>query len=423
MKARILIVGGGAMGTSIALHAASRCDPIKEPVILIEKGHLGAGSSGRSGGIVHQTYSSREMAGMSRDALKAYATFEQSTGRSVGFRRTGVLLIAGSNHHSIHRLDQIIEIQKEVGIEVERLEADDIRQICPGIEVEDGTIGAFEKAGGFVDPTRTIESLAAMARSRGATTRVGVANPRILVEGGKAVGVETSAGTFYAPQIVVATGPWTGPLLGDLGVDLPLRIVRVQESFVEAPSPEQRSEEEAGLAPLPGSDAGQIDRDLLETRFHTVDPTDSMPVAHPVIVDFEHRFYARHQVARGQTRVGRLGVSNLQELEHPDALTQAVEDSFQSWAHESLAGRLPIYRDMKTADSRASWISLTPDQIPIVGPVQEIEGLFVVAGFSGNDFHLAPSIGEGMAQMLLGQPVSAFSTDFFSLERFKGQST
>lgn len=420
MKARILIVGGGAMGTSIALHAASRCDPIREPVVLIEKGRLGAGSSGRSGGIVHQTYANRVMAGMARDALKVYSGFEQATGRSMGFRRTGVLLLAGSNRHGIHRLERIMELQREVGIDVQRLEADDIRRICPGIEVADGTVGAFEPAGGFVDPARTIESLAAMARSRGATTRVGVDSPRILVENGKAVGVETSAGVFHAPQVVVATGPWTGPLLAELGIDLPLRIVRVQEHFVRTPSPEERSDEEAGLPPLPGSDTGLIDRDLLETRFHTVDPTDTMPVAHPVIVDFEHRFYARHQVAQGETRIGRLGLRNLPELDHPDALSEDVESGFEGWAHGALARRLPIYGDMESVHSQTSWISLTPDMIPIVGQVPEVEGLYVVAGFSGNDFHLAPSIGEGMAQMLVGQPVSAFAPDYFSLQRFAG---
>ena len=88
MKAKILIVGGGAMGTCLALHAARRCDPLREPVILIEKDRLGAGSSGHTAAIVHQAYSDRVMAGMARDAVKIYARMKESTGRTVGYRRT-----------------------------------------------------------------------------------------------------------------------------------------------------------------------------------------------------------------------------------------------------------------------------------------------------------------------------------------------
>ncbi|MEC8494015.1 MAG: hypothetical protein VXZ39_03780 [Planctomycetota bacterium] len=79
---------------------------------------------------------------------------------------------------------------------------------------------------------------------------------------------------------------------------------------------------------------------------------------------------------------------------------------------------MPVYRDMKDLGGQAAWITLTPDEIPIVGPVKEIPGLYVVAGFTGNDFQLAPSIGEGLSQMILEQPVSAIDPAFFSLDRF-----
>ncbi|MGK0217307.1 MAG: glycine/D-amino acid oxidase-like deaminating enzyme, partial [Planctomycetota bacterium] len=102
MKAKILIVGGGAMGTSIAHHAAQRTNPLTEPVVLIEKNRLGSGSSGASGGILHQAYSDRLLAGMSRDAIKTYAHMQSATGRSVGYRRTGVLLLADDGG-GVHR--------------------------------------------------------------------------------------------------------------------------------------------------------------------------------------------------------------------------------------------------------------------------------------------------------------------------------
>jgi glycine/D-amino acid oxidase-like deaminating enzyme len=62
--------------------------------------------------------------------------------------------------------------------------------------------------------------------------------------------------------------------------------------------------------------------------------------------------------------------------------------------------------------------TLSPDAQALIGPVGE-PGLFVVGGFSGHGFKLAPSIGEGVAQMLWGEPVSAFDVGFFSPDRFR----
>ena len=93
------------MGTSVALSAARRCDPLSEPVILLEKGRLGSGSSGRTGAVIHQGYTERPLAGMARDALKVYASMPTKVGRSVGYQRTGVLVVAGSDADEVGWFD------------------------------------------------------------------------------------------------------------------------------------------------------------------------------------------------------------------------------------------------------------------------------------------------------------------------------
>ncbi|MFT5048663.1 MAG: sarcosine oxidase subunit beta [Chlamydiales bacterium] len=415
MKAKILVVGGGAMGTCIALHAATRCDPLKEPVILIEKDRLGAGSSGRSNAIIHQGYGDRQLAGMARDALKVYAGLEQNTGRSVGYRRTGVLLFAGPNDTAARaELEANIEMQSSIGIDVRRVEAEEIRGIVPGIEVEDGTLGAFEPDGGFVDSARTIQAFATLARDRGAATRIGVKNPTILVENGRAIGVETSAGTFYAPMIVLATGPWTPFILRDFNIDLPLRVVRTQQHFIRMPIPSRDDEDEATFD---SSDSSEF-----ETRF-VPDPLDRMPVAHPVLYDLQKGLSIRCEPSEARTRITRLGFKQLPDVSDPEQLDREVDPEFIRWARQSASSRLPVYETMPDVGSQAAWITLTPDERPIVGPVKEMPGLYVATGFSGNDFQLAPSIGEGMAQMLMDEPVSAFDPEFFSLERFQQART
>src|SRR5687768_6275675 len=96
MRARILVAGGGVMGVSIAERCARRAaDPNRDPVVLLERRALAAGSSGRSGAILRQHYRDAEVARMARDSLREYASFETRTGVSIGFHRTGVLTLAG----------------------------------------------------------------------------------------------------------------------------------------------------------------------------------------------------------------------------------------------------------------------------------------------------------------------------------------
>ena len=409
MKAKILIVGGGAMGTSVALSAAKRCDPLTEPVILLEKGRLGSGSSGRTGAVIHQGYTERPLAGMARDALKVYATMPTKVGRSVGYRRTGVLVVAGIDPDAVAALHKDVEMQRSIGIEVQIVDAAKMRLICPGIEVSDDAVGSYEPNGGFVDPRRTIDTLAALARTQGASTRTGVENPTVLVENGRAVGVATSEGEFLAPNVVLATGPWTPTILKELGVSYPLRVVRIEEHFVHMPDPAALEEIDEG---------GEDD---VETRFRP-DPLDLMPAAHPVILDLANGLHLRCEPSAKRTRVGRLGFDGLPELERPESLDEAVGDEMREWARPKLEARMPVYKGMEDEGGQAAWITLTPDARPIVGAVKEIPGLYVVTGFSGNDFQLAPSIGEGLAQMILGQPISAIDPEFFSPDRFEARA-
>src|SRR5262245_47202791 len=129
MRAHTLIVGGGVMGTSIAWELARRLDPIAQPVVLLERKHFGAGSSGRSGAILRQFYSDRELIGMARDSLRAYASFEARTGRAIGFTRCGVLTIASpAAAGTVEMLERNVASMRELGVDVERVDARRMRE-------------------------------------------------------------------------------------------------------------------------------------------------------------------------------------------------------------------------------------------------------------------------------------------------------
>lgn len=421
MRARVVIIGGGVMGVAIAWYAARRGDPLAEPIVLLEKKALAAGSSGRSGAILRQHYSDRVVAAMARESLRVYSSLERNTGRSIGFQQTGVITLAGpSRPADIALIERNIAMQIGIGIDTRRVEADEIRRLVPGIAIEDGTIGAFEAGGGGVDPVRTVDVLAALAREHGAITRIGTTVTDLVVRERRIAGVMTSDGIMEAEQVVVAAGPWTRNLLMRAGIDLPLRVVRPEQHFLSMPNAVSRA---GSVPPSASATVRAAQRGLdeeLDQRF-PASRDELPPAAHPVILDLEHGFYTRCDSHTARTRIGRMDYWEDATIEDPDALDETVSASFQRWARERLERRLPSYREREDAGSMAGMYTLSPDAQALIGPLPQIAGLFVVSGFSGHGFKLAPSIGEGMAQMLRGDPVSAFDTGFFSPLRFEGR--
>lgn len=417
MKARILIVGGGVMGTSIALNAARRTDPLTEPVVLIERRELGAGCSGRSGAILRQFYASREVAGMARDSLRAYSTFTARTGRAIGFHRSGVLTLGGPpGSAAASGVEANVAMMQSIGIEARLVDAGEMRRLVPGIRVRDDERGAWEPESGFVDPMRVVEQFAALARTYGAVTRPGVEATRLVVEGGRVTAVETSEDPIEAEQVVVVAGPWSARLLAAAGVELPLRVVRPEQVFLQGPEgPEPlRSGEPA----RPRAEPDPLERLGVDATGQLLE--DDAPVPHPVILDLEHGYYARFDPTRGQTRLGRTDHEHDDVLDDPDALDERVGTEMRAFSREALPRRLPVYADLPDVDAQAAWYTLTPDSQALIGPLPGVENLLVVTGFSGHGFKLAPSVGEGVTQMLFGDPVSAFDPDFFAPGRFAG---
>ncbi len=430
MRARIVIVGGGVIGVCVAMNAAQRTDALREPVMLLEKGRIGAGSSGGSTAVLRQFYASPCTAGMARDSLKYLASLEGRTSRSVGFTETGVLTLARSRTpEEIQRLEEVVAMMVSIGIDARVLNASEIRELIPGIDVPEATVGAWERTAGFVDSTRTLDALVTLARDHGAVVRTGTMVEGVEVDGDRVVGVRTSKGEISCEQIVLAAGPWTRGLLADLGVELPLRAIRTDHYLIGRPAgvpDEVLSESVLGMTgPEDSGATAWYSRELIEEARAEQELDEDREkeatqpaLSHPVLVDPELGFYARCESMQNSSQVGRFDYGEAVEITDPDAVLEAPGPTFHEWARQVLEARLPFYRGVPEIGGTTSMYTVTPDAQALIGQVPGIQGLFVACGFSGHGFKLAPSVGEGLAQMLVGEPVSAFEPEFFDPMRF-----
>ena len=434
MKAKIVIIGGGVMGLSIAAQAARKTDAVTDPVMLLERGSVGGGTSGKSSAILRQFSASRTTAGMARDSLKYFSGFESKTGRSIGFLRSGVLTLCESRRpEDIARFEELVAMQASIGIDTSVVDASEIRDLVHGIEVEDGTFGAWESGAGSVDAERTLEALSALARNKGAVIRGGTAVEEILVRDGRVCGVRTADAEVECEQVVLAAGPWSGRLLSSLGLQYPLEVARTEYLHVRADDFDASEEFDDPKFSMHGPEesgaTSWISRESLHAALAEHEPgSQEAPIGptarvrHPVLIDPQTGLYVRCDPLHRRARVGRYGLDSLAVQDDPDQLEPEVPKAFSEWASATLSRRLPGYEGVRELGAEAAIYSMTPDARAMIGPVPEVNGLYLVSGFSGYGFKLAPSVGEGVAQMLFDEPISAFEPERFSPARFAGVS-
>lgn len=226
-RADVVIVGGGVIGTSIARALVER--GIRD-VLLLERRFLAAGSTGKSGAIIRQHYSTALGAEMARRSLHVFRSFRDHFDTDCGWTPTGMLLIAPSAQRSA--IESNVRMQQRLGIRTSMVEAGEAARIAPELDLSDDVIGCYEPDAGFVDAVRTTRAFAEAARRGGALIREGEAVLGLRVRAGRCVGVETTAGPVDAGAVVLAAGPWSAAVARTAGLELDAHAARVQIALV-----------------------------------------------------------------------------------------------------------------------------------------------------------------------------------------------
>ncbi|QLD88008.1 FAD-dependent oxidoreductase [Natronomonas salina] len=214
----VVVVGGGSTGVGVARDLAMR----GVDVTLCERGGLGAGTTGRSHGLLHSgaRYATADPEGASH-CIRENRILREIGG--VAVEATGGLFVQLANDDPEH-FAQRRDACRELDIPATELSATEAREMEPELsaDVERG----FRVPDGVLYPSRLVAATAESARRHGAELRIGTPVEDVVVEDERVIGVETSAGRIAADHVVNAGGAWAGKVAALAGLDVPMAPTR-----------------------------------------------------------------------------------------------------------------------------------------------------------------------------------------------------
>lgn len=349
-EARVVVIGAGIMGLSIAYNLARFG---VDRILVLDRSYLCGGASGRNGGGVRAQWSSETNIRLMRESIRRCAEFATRMRINVWFRQGGYLFLARSERMA-SMLSSSVELQREHGVPTQMIGPAEVKKIVPELDVSRVVAASFNPEDGVVFPWPFVWGYARECRRLGVDVHTQTMVTGIDTEGGRITGVVTDRGRVRTRRVICAAGAWSPELTRMVGVELPSHPHR-----------------------------------------HEICSTEPLkPFLRPLVGDLATGLYFS-QSMRGEI-VG--GISNAQV---PEGLDQGSSLRFLALYARSLTRAMPTLGGVRVLRQWSGCYDITPDGNPLVGNVDEVEGLVLASGFMGHGFMMAPIVGEFLARHLL----------------------
>lgn len=359
--ADIVVVGGGCIGASIALHLATQQ---AGKILLLEQKELANGASGKGIGISRTHYTHPVLAELAHESQQRFHSFKQRYGGyDSGFNACGYYVLVGED--DVETLNQVVKMHRSIHINVELVDLQEVQRHVPHLNLTDVTAAAYEPNSGYGNPPQTTTAFAQRATDLGVDVRTQTPVREIQLDAaGKVQGVVTNKDEISTRIVVDCVGPWAKKFTQHLGLEFPVNPVVEHVVVVERP---------AEFTP------------------------------HPVISDLVNLCYSRSD-ANQYTRIG-----NSDPQYHPKFSLQNADDfhgqlfsGITEELQQKLIHRFPLLEQGRVAEKYSGIWGITPDYQPIIDSLAHVPGLYCAVGFSGHGYKLSPIIGELMSQFILG---------------------
>jgi glycine cleavage system T protein len=360
-RARVVIVGGGVIGCSIAYHLTKMG---WNDIVLLERKTLTSGTTWHAAGLVGQLRQSINMTQLARYTAELYRGLEEETGQATGYRQCGSLSLA-TTPGRMEELKRNASMAKVFGLEVNVIGPREIHALYPLANLEDVIGGIHIPSDGYANAVDITQALAKGARARGALIFQDLKVTAIHHDRGRARGVQTERGRIDADYVVLCGGMWTRELAATIGVTVPLHACEHYYVLFQ---------DVAGLKP-----------DM------------------PVLRDYDHCSYFKYDA--GKLLVGAF---------EPHARPWGADGIPDDFSFGEIAGdfshfepvlidamrRIPALEKAGIQKFFCGPESFTPDVRYHLGESSELQGCFVAAGLNSIGLQSAGGIGKVVSEWI-----------------------
>lgn len=376
--ARIVIVGGGAIGTSIAYHLVKAGET---DVVVLEKNVITAGSTWHAAGLMGQLRSKVNLTRLMQYSAELCSKIGAETGQDVGWKNVGSLRLAASDARW-EELKRAATAARSYGFDMELVGPDDVKRLFPLADTKDLRGATWIASDGHVDPYSLTHAYAKGARAGGARIVEGVTVTGFTIRDRRIIEVRTSDGNIGCDVVVNAAGLWARQCGELAGIDLPVTV--------------------------------------LEHEYFVTDKSPLVPDDLPTLRDPDANFYVKpepgamaiggwEKETRAAYGLGKLPMSFGQELfaDDLDRISDVIEGA---------ANRIPILGELGVRTVVNGPIPISADGEPVMGLAGNLDNFYIACGFTSG---IAASGGAGRAManwILEGDP--GMDLWAFDLRRF-----
>ncbi|MBU0497233.1 MAG: FAD-binding oxidoreductase [Candidatus Thermoplasmatota archaeon] len=367
-----IVIGAGSVGNPTAYFLAQHGMKV---LVLDELASSGQGENKAAIGGVRATHSDPAKIQICLHSLKIFSTWKDKTGTDIGWKQGGYCFPV-YRHTEEDLLRSMLPLQKKFGLTIDWYESEKIKDIIPGINIQELRGGTYSPYDGQVSPLLVAESFTNEASKLGAEYHYRESVIELLIDVTKKtiIGVKTTKGTYHSDIVVNAAGAHATAICAMVGLDIPI-------------NPDSH---EAGIsAPI-------------------------QPFLEPFVVDLRPgpdcktaNFYF------GQNLEGQIIFCYTPLTIFPGEDRRSTSE-FMPIIAQRLVSLIPRLKNLTIRRVWRGLYPMTPDGVAVVGKPSAVDGLYLGIGMCGQGFMMGPGVGYNIAHLITkGTP--AIKQDVFNL--------